>query len=299
MPFSSPTIERYVAFISYSSTDRDVAKWLHRALERYVVPKEYRHLLPSPGSKRLVPIFRDVDEFASSPDLGGALKIALNKSDALIVLCSSNSASSKWVAEEVRIFSEQRGAKPIIAAVIEDAFHHREELDFLSNWNPLIADLRERSRRELTRIVAYTLGSEFESFRKRRTIDLIRRRIVHFSTIMLALVLVAYFVIAASDSIRENAKGVRASASILNAACDSVFSVGDRTFRLDRNAMGDAAISAADEIRLTATRMFDACAHWQERNFTLSAGDEWRFEPNWTLRKTPDTISRRLPSVPE
>ena len=52
---------KYKAFISYSHTDEKWAKWLHRSLETYRVPK---HIVQEHGldSNRLIPIFTDDDE---------------------------------------------------------------------------------------------------------------------------------------------------------------------------------------------------------------------------------------------
>ena len=33
---------RYVAFISYSHVDRDIARWLHRSIESYRLPPRLR-----------------------------------------------------------------------------------------------------------------------------------------------------------------------------------------------------------------------------------------------------------------
>jgi hypothetical protein len=54
---------KYEAFISYSHADARSAAWLHRALERYHVPRALvgrvteRGLVPA----RLYPVFRDRD----------------------------------------------------------------------------------------------------------------------------------------------------------------------------------------------------------------------------------------------
>lgn len=77
---------KYKAFISYSHTDRQWAKWLHRVLESYRVPK---YLLGSdtfagPIPARLTPIFRDRDELPSSSDLTGEIREASQESENLM-----------------------------------------------------------------------------------------------------------------------------------------------------------------------------------------------------------------------
>ncbi|MCH8034592.1 MAG: toll/interleukin-1 receptor domain-containing protein [Bacteroidetes bacterium] len=97
---------RYWAFISYSSKDSKVARKLHKKLETYNIPRD---LVGRPGRyepvpRRLFPIFRDRDELPLSADLGASIEDALRASRYLIVLCSRNSATSRWVNEEIRYF---------------------------------------------------------------------------------------------------------------------------------------------------------------------------------------------------
>jgi tetratricopeptide (TPR) repeat protein len=94
---------RYKAFISYSHDDERVARWLHRALETYQIPRRLREIHGIPA-ERLAPIFRDRDEFASSSDLSTAIREALMASEALIVICSPAAARSRWVNAEVAAF---------------------------------------------------------------------------------------------------------------------------------------------------------------------------------------------------
>jgi tetratricopeptide (TPR) repeat protein len=97
---------RYRAFISYSHADEAWAKWLHRALETYRVPKRLvgrqTEFGPVPG--RLTPVFRDRDELATSTNLGDTLTRALQQSASQIVICSPAAAKSRWVNEEVLAF---------------------------------------------------------------------------------------------------------------------------------------------------------------------------------------------------
>src|SRR5262245_42940284 len=98
---------RYVAFISYSHVDREVARWLHRGLESYRIPPHLRTSIELPEkSGRLSPVFLDREELPSSTDLAESVRIALDASDALIVVCSPTAARSRWVNEEVRRFKE-------------------------------------------------------------------------------------------------------------------------------------------------------------------------------------------------
>src|SRR4051794_8983238 len=112
---------RYWAFISYSQHDVLWAKKLHRFLETYPIPRKLVGTFVA-GRKvppRLLPIFRDRDELASSSDLAGGLKGALEASDALIVICSPNAASSLWVNEEVRTYKGMGRSQQVFPFLIE------------------------------------------------------------------------------------------------------------------------------------------------------------------------------------
>lgn len=97
---------RYSAFISYSHRDKRWADRLHRGLESYRLPKALRGkaAYTRPSGDRLLPVFRDREEFASSADLGEAIRDALDNSATLVVLCSPRSAKSRWVNQEIEYF---------------------------------------------------------------------------------------------------------------------------------------------------------------------------------------------------
>ncbi|MDR6624300.1 TIR domain-containing protein [Caulobacter segnis] len=109
--------QRYKAFISYSHRDRKAAEWLHRALETYRPPR----LLAKGGNDlskaTLRPIFRDRDELSASLDLNEAIRTALERSDALIVLCSEASAASRWVDQEVDYFLKGAAPERIVCVI--------------------------------------------------------------------------------------------------------------------------------------------------------------------------------------
>jgi eukaryotic-like serine/threonine-protein kinase len=111
---------RYRAFISYSHRDKGWAQWLHRALETYRVPRRLVGQRTSAGvvPRRLIPIFRDRDELASSSDLGHKVEQALRDSANLIVICSPAAAASHWVSEEVRTFRRLGRGERIFCLIV-------------------------------------------------------------------------------------------------------------------------------------------------------------------------------------
>lgn len=112
---------RYRAFISYSHRDASVAQWLHSALESYRAPKHLigRETPTGTIQKRLGPLFRDRDELPVAADLTGQINEALAATQFLIVLCSTASAKSKWVNQEVINFKRLKGAGSIIAVIVD------------------------------------------------------------------------------------------------------------------------------------------------------------------------------------
>ncbi|MDX2142941.1 MAG: toll/interleukin-1 receptor domain-containing protein [Rhodospirillaceae bacterium] len=112
---------RYKAFISYSHRDSAVARWLHRALETYRVPPHLIGRTTAAGTveRRLGALFRDRDELPVAADLTGQINEALKATQFLIVLCSTASARSKWVNQEVVNFKRLKGAGSIIAVIVD------------------------------------------------------------------------------------------------------------------------------------------------------------------------------------
>lgn len=193
---------RYRAFISYSHKDAEAARWLHRAIERYRVPRRLRvGTDENRRPARLSPIFLDRAELASSADLGEAVVAALEASDALIVVCSPDAARSRWVNDEVRRFKAMgRGARifPVIvdgrASFAADAAEPPPEYCFppalAFDVSPggeittqraaptLAADLRPNGdgrRDTLLKIVAALLEVGFDELRRRDDAERNRR----------------------------------------------------------------------------------------------------------------------------
>jgi hypothetical protein len=118
---TSPTQSfKYWAFISYSHRDKKWGDWLHRALETYRVPKRLRGEPTRDGvrPKKLFPIFRDREELPVSADLGTQINEALTQARYLIVVCSPNSARSRWVNEEIKYFKQLGRENRILALIV-------------------------------------------------------------------------------------------------------------------------------------------------------------------------------------
>jgi eukaryotic-like serine/threonine-protein kinase len=112
---------KYRAFISYSHSDEEWARWLHKSLETYRVPK---HLVGQatehgPVPERIAPVFRDREELATATSLGATLTRALEQSATQIVICSQKAAKSRWVNEEVLTFKRLGREHRIFCLIVD------------------------------------------------------------------------------------------------------------------------------------------------------------------------------------
>jgi tetratricopeptide (TPR) repeat protein len=111
----------YKAFISYSHRDKKHGEWLHKRLERYRFPKGLIGQQTKLGTvpDRLGRIFRDRDELPASDDLTKEVRKALEQSEFMIVICSPNAASSRWVNREIIDFKRMHGDKYVLPIIID------------------------------------------------------------------------------------------------------------------------------------------------------------------------------------
>jgi WD40 repeat protein len=116
---------KYAAFISYSHKDEVVARWLHRRLENYAIP---RGAAPGYGRKglfgrRIGRVFRDREELPAGYPLSDKINEALAQSDALIVLCSPNAARSEFVNKEILEFQRLGKGDRIFPVIVAGEDH--------------------------------------------------------------------------------------------------------------------------------------------------------------------------------
>jgi len=211
---------RYSAFVSYNYRDRQWAKWLHRSLETYRIPKRLqgREGRFGPIGPRLPPAFRDRDELAASADLGRAVEEALREADSLIVICSPNGAKSKWVNEEIRFFTAL-GRRDRIRCLIVDGEPNSSdpERECLppalfedGGTEPLAADIRKHQDGKASarlKLIASILDLSYDELRQRDHARRQRRLALWAAAASVALVLTTglaiFALISRADAIRQ------------------------------------------------------------------------------------------------
>lgn len=210
---------RYRAFISYSHKDSRAARWLHRRIEGYRIP---RRLVGRPGAHgpvpaRLVPIFRDRDELPAAGNLSETVQAALAASGSLIVLCSPDSAASPWVAREIDTFRQIHPDRPVFAAILSGepsecfpAALRGSDTQF----EPIAADLRrggDGRRLGLLKLIAGIVGLGLDPLVQRDNQRRLRR-VTAITVAALAGMLVLALVTFSAITARAEAERQRAEA---------------------------------------------------------------------------------------
>ena len=189
---------KYKAFISYSHRDESWGRWLHRSIEGYRVPKGVigRETIYGPVPKRLFPVFRDREELPTASDLSEMIHDGLVNSSHLIVICSPNSAKSKWVNEEIKTFKKLGKQNRIVCLIVDGEPYGNEKpelgleecfppaVKFVADENgdltdtaaePIAADARpgkDGKANSLMKILSGLLGVGFDEIKQR---DLARK----------------------------------------------------------------------------------------------------------------------------
>ncbi|QTD57187.1 toll/interleukin-1 receptor domain-containing protein [Parasphingorhabdus cellanae] len=166
--------DHFRAFVSYSHADARFAHKLHRKMETYRLPSQFRKGSTSVETGltdgRLGKIFRDREDLPASQDLSQAVKEALSSSQALIVLCSPDAKSSPWVSQEIDLFRSLHPDRPILAALIRGEPEESFPEPLLQGREPLAADLRKEGdgwKLGFLKIVAGIAGVSLDSLVQR------------------------------------------------------------------------------------------------------------------------------------
>ncbi|MEQ8405946.1 MAG: TIR domain-containing protein [Oceanicaulis sp.] len=194
-------MKRYRAFISYNQKDKPVVKRLHRWLETYRVPRGVPADMELGPGRRLGRFFRDDEEMAASPDIGGTVRGAIEDAESLIIVCSPNAARSKWVDAEIQHFRKTGRERRIFAVMVAGTPNSGDpktecfppSLRVASDPDdpesmpiePLALDLRKEGRaRLLARLAAGLLGVNFDTLWNRDRRRARARRDTVLSTVL-------------------------------------------------------------------------------------------------------------------
>ena len=208
----------YNAFISYRHHPEDirVATEIHRALERYRIPKTIRKNLK--GNLRL---FRDKDELPITSNLSDDISRALENSDFLIVICSTHTKESIWVQREIETFLKTHTYDKVLSVLVDgepydtipEILQYREEQDpdtgevkripiepLSCDWR---VDKKTAYREELPRLAAALLHCGYDELRQRQRQYKMRRLIAFFSVALVASVSLMTYFLYTSIKIRQ------------------------------------------------------------------------------------------------
>lgn len=210
----------YRAFVSYSHRDGGFARSLHRRLETYALPRRLvgRPTRWGPAERRGAPIFRDREELPAAEDLSTAVRDALARSRALIVVCSPDAAASPWVSREIELFRALHPDRPILAALARgtpaEAF---PEPLRRGATEPLAADFRptgDGSRLGLLKLVAGVVDVRLDELIQRdaqrglRRVTAVTAAAVAGMLAMGALTMFAFDARSQAESQRAEAEGL-------------------------------------------------------------------------------------------
>jgi tetratricopeptide (TPR) repeat protein len=255
----------YRAFISYSHADSRWARWVHRRVENYRLPSRLRGthgefgLLPD----RLAPIFRDREDLSSAGELGPKIQLALADSEALIVLCSPESARSPWVDNEILRFKRLGRGDRIFALILSgepNSGDEREcfpqalrfELDADGGLSsrpaePVAADVRaNKDGKSLARLklLSGMLGLPLDTLRQREAARQHRRQFAITSLALLVMLVTSFLAVQALRAQHAAERRQKQAETLVN------FMLGDLSDRLNEVSRLDI-MQAVDDQAMT------------------------------------------------
>ena len=200
--------EQFNAFISYkhAPADNKVAETIEKGLERFHIPKKIQQ---KTGIKKIKKIFRDKDELPITSNLDDQISYALDHSEYLIVICSTNTKQSTWVPREIEYFLRRHDRNHVLTVLVDGEpkdvipeillhdtrtyYDHNGVLQTIYvDLEPLSCDfrmsLRKAKKEELPRLASALLGCSYDELMNRSRQYKVRRMTFAFS-LALALVL--------------------------------------------------------------------------------------------------------------
>ena len=177
---------KYYAFISYARKDSTkLAKYIQRELEHYRYPMAGIEESRKPNDKQFLrKIFLDLNELENSErTFFEELLYKIENSKFLIVLCSEESAKSKWVEDEIQHFLQTHDnnynliVPVLIKGKVPENIPQCLQKDEILNRNlPNFIEFEgdeknEAKERGLSQLIAYLLGIQREKVANRFQIE--------------------------------------------------------------------------------------------------------------------------------
>lgn len=192
---------KYKAFISYAHRDKAFAEWLHKKIERYRIPKSLRKIYPHLPKTLKRTIFRDEEELAGTSDLSATLKIVLQDSEKLIVICSSASVASQWVEKEILYFKTFSSEEKILSVLKQG--DPEEILPKVLQGEPLAIDMKKKRKNQLLKVIATLLEVDFADLWLREVREA-RKRFVLGSLAVITFIFMTIYLYVQSVAISSN-----------------------------------------------------------------------------------------------
>lgn len=295
---------KYFAFISYNSKDQAWGKRLQQKLEHYRLPST---LCSEHGWKRtpIKPVFFAPTDIQPG-GLSEELQQRLQASQHLIVICSPNSAQSKWVGREIEFFYRLGREKNIHFFIVEGTPNSGDPAT--ECFNPIVeqlglpeilgANIHEKIYRQpwLNRERAYVqlisklLGVEFDTLWQRQKRHLVRRTVAWIAgAIALVAILITVWLSSQPFDIEIRLNEASFHNSQLPPLRDAV-----ATMTLDNETKTDTIRTIDDCL------VFSNIPHRylnKPVNFTLSCHDCLDTDTTVTLGKSVTLNLRRDPTV--
>ena len=299
---------QYKAFISYRHLplEMDVARKLHRRIERYTIPAPLRRN----GEKHPGLVFRDQDELPISSNLSENIYEALDHSEFLIVICTPETGKSQWVLRDIDYFLEHHDRDHVLTVLaagspdlaFPDALTERRGEDgaLLERIEPLAANIvsdsaagRDRLlKTESLRILAALIGCPFDALYKRE--QRYRRRRAALALSLAGLVAAAFIGLLLNRNARIRAQLLETQSKeswALAALSESAYREGDYSGALryalqalpsqeeDRPYVARAEYALSRELPVYEEGEFRYCSSFEQetniRRIECSRDGEW------------------------
>jgi hypothetical protein len=206
------------AFVSYCHADAAFAAWLQRRLETYRLPRRLAdRVAPLAGQAqgRIGPVFRDRADLSAAEDLSAAVREAIARSSALVVIASPEAVRSQWVAREIALFQNLHPSSPILVALARGEPGEALPPALLyEGVEPLAADFRKEGdgrRLAFLKIVAGLAGLPLDALVQRDAQRQLRRVTVVTLGAVILMVIMALLLVTALRA-REEADRRRVEA---------------------------------------------------------------------------------------